>query len=124
MNINEVSLIRAGKHIPLKYVYDSLSLTITLDKTYQRGENFTVFLDYVAKPNDIKTAGSIAISDKKGLYFINPLGKDKDKPTQIWTQGETESNSVWVPTIDKPNQKTTDEISMTVPDNTRHCQMA
>ena len=51
----------------------------------------------------------------KGLFFINPLGKDKNKPTQIWTQGETESNSGWFPTIDKPNQKTTAEISMTVP---------
>ena len=30
--------------------------------------------------------------------------------------GRNESNSAWVPTIDKPNQKTTDEISMTVPD--------
>ena len=28
-----------------------------------------------------------------------------DKPTQIWTQGETESSSCWFPTIDKPNQK-------------------
>ena len=43
------------------------------------------------------------------------MGKDKDKPTQIWTQGETEANSVWIPTIDKPNQKTTEEIYMTVP---------
>jgi aminopeptidase N len=116
MNINQVSIVRAGKNIPLKYVYDSLSLKITLDKTYKGGESYTVFVDYVAKPNDIKDAGSAAISDKKGLYFINPLGKDKGKPTQIWTQGETESNSVWFPTIDKPNQKTTDEISITVPD--------
>ncbi|HXL57187.1 MAG TPA: M1 family metallopeptidase, partial [Chitinophagaceae bacterium] len=51
----------------------------------------------------------------KGLYFINPRGEEKDKPTEIWTQGETESNSVWMPTIDKPNQKSTEEISMTVP---------
>src|SRR6185369_11862433 len=28
---------------------------------------------------------------------------------------ETEANSVWMPTIDKPNQKTTEEIYMTVP---------
>jgi aminopeptidase N len=116
MNINEVSLIKAGKKIPLKYSYDSLNLLITLDKTYKAGENYTVFIDYVAKPNEIKRKGSAAISGSKGLYFINPLGKDKKKPTQIWTQGETESNSGWVPTIDKPNQKTTDEISMTVPD--------
>ena len=116
MNINEVSVIKSGRHIPLKYVYDSLNLRIILDKTYRAGENFTIFIDYVAKPDDMKGKGSLAISGAKGLYFINPLGKDKNKPVQIWTQGETESNSGWFPTIDKPNQKTTDEISMTVPD--------
>ena len=116
MNINEVSIIKDGKHIPLKYFYDSLNLYITLDKTYKGGQNYTIYIDYVSKPNEIKSKGSMAISSAKGLYFINPLGKEKNKPTQIWTQGETESNSVWVPTIDKPNQKTTDEISMTVPD--------
>lgn len=107
MNIKEVSLIKDGKHIPLKYSYDSLNLRITLDKTYKGGESYTVFIDYVAEQNNIKV---------KGLFFINPLGKDKNKPTQIWTQGETETNSAWVPIIDKPNQKTTDEISITVPD--------
>lgn len=116
MNVNEVSMVVSGKHIPLKYSYDSLNLKITLDRLYKGGENYTVFIDYVSKPNDIKRRGSAAISSAKGLYFINPLGTDKNKPTQIWTQGETESNSSWVPTIDKPNQKTTDEISMTVPD--------
>ncbi|HWB64737.1 MAG TPA: M1 family aminopeptidase, partial [Chitinophagales bacterium] len=35
------------------------------------------------------------------------------KPIQIWTQGETESNSCWFPTIDKPNQKCTEEIYIT-----------
>ena len=116
MNINEVSLVKAGKNFPLKYRYDSLNLFITLDRTYKTGENYTVYIDYTAKPNDIKRKGSEAISGGKGLYFINPLGKEKNKPTQIWTQGETESNSGWFPTIDKPNQRQTDEISMTVPD--------
>ena len=119
MSFNEVSMIKAGKHIPLKYSYDSLNLRITLDKTYKGGENYTLYIDYIAKPDDINSKGSMAISGAKGLYFINPLGKDKNKPTQIWTQGETESNSAWVPTIDKPNQKTTDEISITVPDKFR-----
>jgi aminopeptidase N len=116
MNINEVSMVKSGKNIPLKYRYDSLNLFITLDRSYKANEIYTVYINYTAKPNGIKRKGSAAISGGKGLYFINPLGKDKNKPTQIWTQGETESNSGWVPTIDKPNQKTTDEISMTVPD--------
>ncbi|MEN8128448.1 MAG: hypothetical protein ABFR90_11705, partial [Planctomycetota bacterium] len=32
------------------------------------------------------------------LYFIDPDETDPDKPTQIWTQGETESSSCWFPT--------------------------
>ena len=32
------------------------------------------------------------------------------------SQGETEANSAWMITIDKPNQKSTEEIYMTVPD--------
>jgi aminopeptidase N len=116
MTINEVSVIKGGKqHIPLKYTYDSVNLRITLDRTYRKGEDYVIYIDYVAKPNDIKVKGSAAINDAKGLYFINPLGKDPDKPVEVWTQGETESNSGWFPTIDKPNQKTTDEISITVP---------
>jgi aminopeptidase N len=74
-----------------------------------------VFIDYTAKPNEAKTKGSAAITDAKGLYFINPLGEDKNKPTQIWTQGETEATSVYLPIIDKPNQKTTQEFILTVP---------
>jgi aminopeptidase N len=116
MEIKKVSVLKEGTHVQLKYSYDSLKLHITLDKTYKGGENYTIYIDYISKPNDIKANGSAAISGAKGLYFINPLGKEKDKPTQVWTQGETESNSAWVPTIDKPNQKATDEISMTVPD--------
>src|SRR5204862_4890964 len=69
-----------------------------------------------AKPDEVPNKGSAAIKEAKGLYFINPRGEDQDNPTQIWTQGETEANSVWLPTIDKPNQKMTDEIAMTVPD--------
>ncbi|WP_438976797.1 M1 family aminopeptidase, partial [Polaribacter sp.] len=34
---------------------------------------------------------------------------------QIWTQGETQANSAWFPTIDAPNQKMTQEIEITVP---------
>ena len=116
MNINKVAIWQNGKATNLPFSYnDSLQLRIELNKMYKGGELYTVFIDYTAKPNELKTAGSAAITDAKGLYFINPLGKEKDKPTEIWTQGETEASSVWFPTIDKPNQKTTSEISMTVP---------
>ena len=115
MDINKVVLMVGNTYAPLKYKYDGMLLNIRLDKTYKRQENYTVCIEYTSKPNELKAKGSAAITDAKGLYFINPKGEDKDKPTQIWTQGETEANSAWFPTIDKPNQKCTEEIYMTVP---------
>src|SRR5678810_670136 len=115
MDIHKIAMVTNGKETPLKYDYDGLQLNIHLDKTYKDEEQYTVFIDYTSKPNEVKVKGSAAITNAKGLYFINPTGEDKNKPTEIWTQGETEANSVWLPTIDKPNQKMTDEIAMTVP---------
>jgi len=116
MDLKQISVVKNGKMTPLKFTYDdSLTVNIHLDKTYHNTESYTIYIDYTAKPNQLKVKGSAAINDAKGLYFINPDSSVKDKPVQIWTQGETESSSAWFPTIDKPEQKTTDEIVMTVP---------
>ena len=98
------------------YDYDGKDITINLDREYKRGEKVNVYIDYIAKPNEAPIGGSAAITSDKGLFFINPLGEEADKPMQIWTQGETESNSKWFPTFDKPNERTTQEISLTVQD--------
>jgi aminopeptidase N len=116
MEIKTVAMMKGSSQQALKYNYDGLSLRITLDKLYKGGEKYTIYIDYTAKPSEFEAQGSGAISDARGLYFINPKGEDKEKPVQIWTQGETEATSVWCPTIDKPNQKTTQETYMTVPD--------
>lgn len=100
----------------LTYSYDSSFLKIKLNKTYTRNDKYTLVINYVAKPDERTTGGSAAISSDKGLYFINPKGEDKSKMPQIWTQGETEASSVWFPTIDSPNAKTTQEIFITVED--------
>ena len=115
MDIQEVALMKGTAKIKLAYTYDSLQLHIDLDKTYTAKESYTIYIKYIARPNDYKGKGSEAIRDAKGMYFINPLGTDKDKPTQIWTQGETEASSVWIPTIDQTNQKTTQEFYLRVP---------
>jgi aminopeptidase N len=116
MDIHAIEMVKEGHNVPLKYDYDGMMLNIHLDRTYKYTEKYTLYISYTAKPNELKVhSGSAAITDAKGLYFINPKGTEKDKPTQIWTQGETEANSVWFPTIDKPDQKTTEEIIMTVP---------
>jgi aminopeptidase N len=115
MDIHQVGLMMNNKMTALKYTYDGLIIKIQLDKTYKPSEKYTVFIKYTAKPNEFKSKGSAAISNAKGLYFINPLGKDSSMPIQIWTQGETEGTSVWLPIIDKPNQKSTQEFQLTVP---------
>ena len=113
-DVNKVQLNNNGSYTDLKYTYDSLLLTITLDKTYTRNDTLKVFIDYTAKPNELTTGGSDAIKSDKGLYFINPDGTEKDKPKQIWTQGETESNSAWFPTIEASNERCTGEIAITI----------
>lgn len=113
--INSVKLTNE-KGTPLKYAYDGIKIVITLDKTYQKETEYAVFIDYTARPNERKTGGSAAITSDKGLYFINPLGLEKEKPMQIWTQGETQSNSFWMPTIDSPNERCTQEMYITIED--------
>ncbi len=96
----------------LKYEYDGQQITIQLGREYTRNQEYTLFVDYTASPKG--EGGSAAISSDQGLYFINPRGEEPEKPMQIWTQGETESNSRWFPTIDKPNERTTQEMYVTV----------
>ncbi len=100
----------------VNYSYTKDVLRIQLDKSYARNEKYTVVIEYVAKPNDRKEEGGKAIKSNKGLFFINPTGEIKDVMPQIWTQGETQSNSVWFPTIDSPNAKSSQEMLITVAD--------
>ena len=113
MEISKISMNGSD----LTYQYDdALTLKIKLDREYTSVEKYTIIIEYVAKPDERETSGSAAILSDKGLYFINPKGEDPTVMPQIWTQGETESNSVWFPTIDAPNSKTTQELFITVKD--------
>ncbi|QMU30290.1 M1 family metallopeptidase [Adhaeribacter radiodurans] len=112
--IKSVKLITGSTNKDLAYKYDNQKLTINLDKTYNRNQEYKILIIYVANPNNLQVKGSAAITSDKGLYFINPLGKEPNKPQQIWTQGETEANSAWMPTIDSPNERMTQEIYLTV----------
>jgi aminopeptidase N len=116
MDIKTVALMNGSSQQPLKFDYsDKNNLRINLGKLFKPGEQYVVYIEYTAKPDELQVQGSQAITDAKGLYFINPDSTTKGKPVQIWTQGETQSSSAWFPTIDRPNQKTTEEIAMTVP---------
>jgi aminopeptidase N len=98
----------------LKYNYDGKNLIVELGKTYTSKDTLSIFIDYVAKPDEQMQGSSDAIVSDKGLYFINKEGSQPGFPTQIWSQGETQANSKWFPTIDAPNERMTQEILLTV----------
>ena len=112
----EVKEVRLnGKTGPaLQYDYDGRVIDVKLDRTYTRDQEYRVYVDYTAIPQ--VEGGSAAITSDKGLFFIDPRDEDPDKPSQIWTQGETEHNSNWMPTIDQPNERATQEFHITVQD--------
>ena len=107
-----LAVVQNGK--PLNYSYNDTILSIQLNQKYTGKDTFSVVIDYVSKPEERIIGGSAAIKSDKGLYFINPENEEGGRMPQVWTQGETESNSVWFPTIDSPNAKSSQEIWLTV----------
>lgn len=112
-DINSISAFNR----PLNYIYDGNLITIHLGKKYTRKDTLSLHIDYTAKPSANTTSGSAAITDDNGLYFIDPRNTDSSIPIQLWSQGETENNSRWFPTVDKPNERMTHDITLTVPDS-------
>lgn len=98
---------------PLEYTYSDDKIVVQLGRTLQRSDTCMLELHYTAHPR--QTGGSAAITSNQGLFFINPRGEEPEKPTQIWTQGETSWNSCWFPVIDSPNERCTQEMYLTVP---------
>ncbi|MFK7755562.1 MAG: M1 family aminopeptidase [Flavobacteriales bacterium] len=114
MKIASVSVKNGNNTEALEHTYDNEYLTINLNKEYTKDEAYTIEIIYEAFPERMDSEGSSAITMAQGIYFINPDSAEVDKPTQIWTQGETEANSVWFPTIDSPNERMTQEIQVTI----------
>ena len=112
--VHHYALLTDDGEQALNFRYNGRKLTSYLPKSFTREDTLKVRIKYTAMPNENAGAGSRAITDTKGLYFINARGEEPNKPTQIWTQGETEHNSKWFPTLDTPNERGTQEIRLTV----------
>lgn len=110
--VKSVKDLNSGFMLSYDYLNRS-ELIVDLGKEYTRTDTVRLEIDYIAFPS--KTGGSSAITSDRGLFFINSKGQG-EKPQQVWTQGETEHNSKWFPTIDKPNSRTSQEIKLTVED--------
>lgn len=114
MLLHKVARINGKDTISVVYNYANDFLDIKLGKKYYLKDTLSIYVEYTARPEEVthKESGS-AVTDDKGIYFINPLNKEKGKPRQIWTQSEPQSASVWFPTLDAPNQRMTQQIKIT-----------
>ncbi len=84
--------------------YDGRKLNVSWKTPVPRGTTVDVTIRYrVVKP-------------KLGLHFVGPDRADPRKPRQAWTQGEDEYNRHWFPCHDAPQERTTTETVITVPE--------
>ena len=88
----------------IPFLRDSSTVRITLLDSYEIGDILTIGIEFESSPPN------------RGLYFVNPTGLTPNKPTQIWTLGQPEDNSFWLPTVDHPAERATTEIWISVPD--------
>lgn len=114
-NISSIELI--GKDSSLSILErdysDSLVIRLLLNKKLDSNDTLSVSIKYEATPGTLSERGLVERADHQGLYFVNFDAPNKE-PKQIWSQGETQSNSAWFPCIDAPNQKTTQDLLITV----------
>ncbi len=95
----------SGSDEQLTFRQDSAIVTIDLDKKFSRGDTLSITIDFTSFP------------PRRGLYFVDPRAENPTKPTQVWTLGQPEDNSFWLPTIDHPAERATQEFWITVPDS-------
>ena len=87
---------------PAKFETTADKLIVPLPGAAKAGDKFDVAIRYEGKPT-------------KGMYFILPDKDYPDRPSQIWTQGESEDTRYYLPTYDYPNDRLTTETILTVP---------
>lgn len=79
-----------------KTFYDQKRLV--LYKNLKKGKNYTLHIDYAARP-------------AKAMYFIGWNISNTKK--QVWTQGQGKNNSHWVPCIEDVREKITYNLNIT-----------
>jgi aminopeptidase N len=100
LQIHSVKVDRADA----RFTTTAERLIVDLPKAGKIGEKYEIEIKYDGQPS-------------KGLYFILPDKFYPDRPTQVWTQGESEDTRYYLPTYDYPNDRLTTEMILTVPSN-------
>jgi aminopeptidase N len=89
---------------PTRFSHDGQKLAIDLDRPWPGDEAGTIRVDYrVREP-------------RSGLHFFGPTDAEPDVPLTVWSQGEAITNRFWFPCVDRPNQRQSTELVVTVAD--------
>ena len=93
-----------GKSAEFRKEDEKLTITIPATTTLKEGATIELKIEYsVSKP-------------RRGLYFTGPDEHFPKKPYQVWSQGQDQDSHYWFPTFDYPNQRTTVETIVRVPE--------
>ena len=113
INFSLDSIALLANHLPLdfQYTYDGKKLIIHPQRIINPNDTLEVLIDYQAIPSSDENHQSNG--DDKGLYFIQADSTTKRRK-EIWTLGETQWSAKWFPTINQPNEKATQSISLTI----------
>lgn len=103
--------LKSGTSLKFEYDAPQERLSVLLDRAYQPGQEITVVISYHTNRPPPDRASLIGGG---GLNFIKPRPDDPTRPRQIWSQGEAETNHLWFPSFDHPNDFATSEMVATV----------
>src|SRR5437879_5489292 len=117
---HSLSILRDGT---ARIVFDSAGLTIqkvTVNRTAAKfettGEKLIIPLAAETKSGDkLEIVVRYEGKPTKGIDFILQDKDYPDRPSQIWTQGQSEDTHYYLPTYDYPNDRLTTETILTVP---------
>ena len=99
----DVKGVKDGDGNDLNHRYDGKVLTVRFDQPLPPRSDHTLVFEYGCNdPID-------------GLNFALPDAAYPDRPLQIHSQGEAQTNRYWLIAHDYPNEKMTTEIAATVP---------
>ncbi|MEP7049888.1 MAG: M1 family aminopeptidase [Pseudomonadota bacterium] len=98
-SIESVKLDTGKGFVAADFSYDGDSLSV---RGLEHAKSGKVEVRYRANP-------------RRGMYFLEPDAKVKDRPTQVWTQCQDEDARHWIPCHDKPHIKMTSELKVRVP---------
>ncbi len=98
-----------GDTKPLQFRLDDPKLWITLDRSYSPADTLKIRVTYHGNPQGRPFPDA-------GLSFIRPDDSSPTRLLEVWSYGWPQNNHFWFPCWDYPNDKSTSETIITVPE--------